>query len=168
MMDISSNMITATHKRFSNLIKNKELDFHITPFDQKIFKKQLVIKEQNCEDLSQYPDNFFDVIFGNFVIHLVENPDKMIKEVKRVLKPEGKIMFSVLADYENSSFFFVYQDLLMEFGKPQGEHRSIFHLGKQKNLETLLESKPFQIAQAKSEPNVNRLKSKKFNKIDIE
>ena len=38
-------------------------------------------------------------------------------------------MFSVCADFENSSYFFSYMDLFRTYGKPQGEFRSFFHLG---------------------------------------
>ena len=129
MMDISSGMIQATKERLSNLIKNNNLEFEIHDFDLKNREKKLIIKEQNAEDLSQYPDNCFDIVFGNLVLHLTESPEKMVREVYRVLKPGGRVMFSVLAEFEKSSFFFIYKNLFREYGKCEEEFRSIFHLG---------------------------------------
>jgi ubiquinone/menaquinone biosynthesis C-methylase UbiE len=137
MMDIANGMIQASKERLSTLIQNNTLNFEISEFDVNNRKNKLIIKEQNAEDLSQYPDNSFDIIFGNLVLHLTESPEKMVKEVYRVLKPGGKVMFSVLAEYERSSFFFIYKDILREYGKCEDDYRSIFHLGTEEIMKDL-------------------------------
>lgn len=48
------------------------------------------IKLGSIEDLS-YPENFFDVVTGfNFIEH-VPNPRKTLKEIRRILRPDGVI-----------------------------------------------------------------------------
>lgn len=43
----------------------------------------------NAENMHQFPDKSFDVIFGNGTLHHWENPVKIINEICRVLKPNG-------------------------------------------------------------------------------
>ncbi len=43
----------------------------------------------NAENMHQFPDNSFDVVFGNGTLHHWENPVKIINEICRVLKPNG-------------------------------------------------------------------------------
>lgn len=44
----------------------------------------------NAEDLS-FPDNSFDCVIANHVLHLVPNLDKVLAEIRRVLKPSGRL-----------------------------------------------------------------------------
>ena len=44
----------------------------------------------NVEKLP-FPDNSFDIVYGEAITALVPEPQKVIKEYKRVLKPNGKI-----------------------------------------------------------------------------
>ena len=133
LVDISTEMVKFTTDRLSQLIHERSLDFTIGELDLAQRDKRVFIQELNAEDLSCYPDECFDVVVGSLVIHLAENPERMLAEVKRVLKPYGRAMFSVLADYQESSFFSVKTDLMREFGD-QHEFRSIFHLENQELL----------------------------------
>jgi 2-polyprenyl-3-methyl-5-hydroxy-6-metoxy-1,4-benzoquinol methylase len=42
-----------------------------------------------------FDDNSFDIVWNNGVIEHYDNPDKMISEMKRVVKPNGKIILAV-------------------------------------------------------------------------
>ncbi len=50
----------------------------------------------NVENLSAFPDNSFDCVVSSFVLHIVENPEKMLAELERVCKPEGIIILTDL------------------------------------------------------------------------
>ncbi len=46
----------------------------------------------DVEDLP-YDDNFFDTVFARSIIHHLEQPEKGVEELVRVLKPGGRIIF---------------------------------------------------------------------------
>jgi ubiquinone/menaquinone biosynthesis C-methylase UbiE len=49
-----------------------------------------------------YPDAYFDAVYSFGVIHHIPDADKVVREIKRVLKPDGDFM---LALYRRWSFF---------------------------------------------------------------
>ena len=55
----------------------------------------------DCEfivgDMNSLPfeDNTFDFVYSSLVIHYSENPEKIYKEIYRVLKNEGQLLFSI-------------------------------------------------------------------------
>ena len=53
-------------------------------------KKNLYFKKQNVLNL-KFPDNNFDIVFCNGVLHHTSNRDKGIKELIRVCKPGGYV-----------------------------------------------------------------------------
>lgn len=57
------------------------------------FSENVRFKIENAEKLS-FPDNFFDAVISSNLIHHLENPFKVIDEMRRVLKPAGKIVIS--------------------------------------------------------------------------
>ncbi len=57
---------------------------------QKIPLTNIIFQTGNVENLP-FPDNSFDVVFGEAITALVPNPIKVLEEYKRVLKPNGKI-----------------------------------------------------------------------------
>ncbi len=46
-----------------------------------------------------FPDNTFDVVFSNGVIHHTPNTNQVIGEIRRVLKPGGKAIIMVYAEH---------------------------------------------------------------------
>ena len=48
-------------------------------------------------------DNKFDVVVAANVIHLLDEPDKAISELKRVCKPNGKIILPTYINYEKKN-----------------------------------------------------------------
>ncbi|MDD2482688.1 MAG: class I SAM-dependent methyltransferase [Candidatus Shapirobacteria bacterium] len=75
---------------------------------------------KNCEfiegDIRKLPikDNYFDIIFSFGVIEHFHNPEIILDELKRVLKPGGKIFFSVPNQY---SFHTLTRIILKGIGK---------------------------------------------------
>ncbi|MFW9895790.1 MAG: class I SAM-dependent methyltransferase [Candidatus Thorarchaeota archaeon] len=57
---------------------------------QKLNLKNILFQTGNVENLP-FPDNSFDIVFGEAITALVPSPIKVFKEYKRVLKPNGKI-----------------------------------------------------------------------------
>ncbi|MCZ6834204.1 MAG: class I SAM-dependent methyltransferase [Planctomycetota bacterium] len=41
-----------------------------------------------------FDDETFDVVIANYVVHHLEHPEKVFKEVSRVLKPNGRFVFA--------------------------------------------------------------------------
>ncbi len=74
-IDISPEMLKKAEKR-----KNLKGLSHV---------KEL--KEMSACTLD-YPDNYFDVVVGMYLITVVPNPNKVMKELRRVCKPGGEVM----------------------------------------------------------------------------
>ena len=54
-------------------------------------RKNITLKEMNVESLD-FPDNSFDYVLTSCVLCSVPNPVAALKEMRRVLKPTGKII----------------------------------------------------------------------------
>ena len=61
------------------------------------------------KSLKKFKNNFFDVIISNSALEHVENPFLILKECNRVLKPGGKIIFSL--PHEDLSYEFKENDI---------------------------------------------------------
>lgn len=88
-----------------NLLKNKFSDY-----------KNLNCIQGESENLP-IADNAVDYVFANMFLHHVENPFVAIKEMKRILKPGGKLVITDL-DEHNFEFLKTEQyDLWMGFDR---------------------------------------------------
>jgi len=56
-----------------------------------------------------FKNNFFDIIYSFGVIHHSKNTEEIIKEIKRILKPSGKIFIMI---YNRSSIFYLIEILI--------------------------------------------------------
>ena len=54
-----------------------------------------------------FPNNFFDAVIASNVLHLLFEPEKAMQEIKRVVKPKGKVIIPTYCHGENlrSHFF---------------------------------------------------------------
>jgi SAM-dependent methyltransferase len=57
---------------------------------------EIVVTEGDAEDMP-YPDGTFDAVVSSFGIHHVPRPQQALAECRRVLKPGGRIAFTVWA-----------------------------------------------------------------------
>jgi ubiquinone/menaquinone biosynthesis C-methylase UbiE len=96
---------------------------------KKMEGKEVEFMEANAENLP-FEDASFDRYAANFVLHLVTDPDRMLREARRVLRPGGLAAFSVWGRAENSPQFTVLSQVAAELGIQSGDKtRSNFHLG---------------------------------------
>jgi arsenite methyltransferase len=58
---------------------------------------QLEVGVGNAEDLSALSENSFDVVYLNSVIHWIADKPRVLNEIRRVLKPGGRVGFTTAA-----------------------------------------------------------------------
>jgi len=150
--DLTENFTSDTVSKLSYLEKNykdnylqalndiKTKNFEIETFDllEKVVmfeNLRTTVSLGDAENLpvDLYPDNNYDVVFSNFVLHLVETPEKMLQQAYRVLAPGGRAAFTVWGTRENSEFFTVPKKNMKKFEKfrlmvENSTTRSPFHL----------------------------------------
>ncbi|MGD8777501.1 MAG: class I SAM-dependent methyltransferase [Ignavibacteria bacterium] len=71
------------------------LDIGRTLIKKEGLEKQMVLLKGDAQNL-QYENNTFDVVINSFLLHIVEDPIKMLNEIDRVAKSEGKILITDL------------------------------------------------------------------------
>ena len=71
--DISAVMLSTASKRANGRYDN------------------LILAQMNAYDI-MLPDNSMDIVVENAMIHLVDEPEVVIKEISRVLKPDGMLV----------------------------------------------------------------------------
>ncbi len=84
---------------------NKVVGIDFSPENVKISKKRyprVEYKVMDCENL-KFKDNYFDEIYAMDVLEHVDNLGKVLKEVKRVLKPNGKFVVNI--PYHKSEYW---------------------------------------------------------------
>ena len=84
---------------------------------QKFEKLNTIVSIGNAEQLNSkmYPDNFYDVVLSNQVLHLVTNTESMLQEAYRVLSPGGRAAFTVWGSKEGSEYFTVMTNCMLKF-----------------------------------------------------
>ena len=127
---------------FINILKEKCCILHIAPEDfiYPLIKRNVQCdyytgdielgKAQNKIDLTmiQFQDSFFDYIIANHVLEHIKEIDKVFNEIKRVLKPSGKLIisFPVCKDIKTIEEICTLseEERLMQFG--QSDHVRLF------------------------------------------
>jgi len=85
----------------------------------------------DAENLT-FPDGSFDRCYAAYCLHLVSDPDKMLREVHRVLKPGSIAAFSVWGRKENCPQMTILNDIASSMGVSLVSAfatRTPFHLG---------------------------------------
>lgn len=77
----------------------------LQPYDPAL-TKGLSIKYANFEiDRFPFDDNSFDVVFSKSVIEHLHKPDNFLKEIRRVLKPGGRVII-MTPDWQTQRYVF--------------------------------------------------------------
>ena len=95
----------APEKAISNMFLNKKnVDYICIDLYPENFPHLPNCLKMNVLDL-KFPDNTFDFVISNHVIEHIENEEKFIEEITRVLKPDGKAIISAPCDYNLKETF---------------------------------------------------------------
>jgi demethylmenaquinone methyltransferase/2-methoxy-6-polyprenyl-1,4-benzoquinol methylase len=98
-IDFSSRMLDLAKKKYAQLMAKQRFSKRIAPID--------FILGDVCE--IPLPDNSVDVVTIGFGIRNVDDPIRCLNEVKRVLKPEGKLVVLEFGQPKLAGFSSVYQ-----------------------------------------------------------
>jgi ubiquinone/menaquinone biosynthesis C-methylase UbiE len=71
--------------------------------------------EVTSADSLPFPDSTFDAAISRFGIMFFPSPANGIREMLRVLKPEGKLAFAVWSNAERNPFFYVLSNIIGRF-----------------------------------------------------
>lgn len=135
-VDLSHFMVEKTKERLKPYIEKK--DSHI------------VVEERSCEDFNNIQNEYYDIILGNLVIHIVENPDNVFSGIKKSLKNDGHLFLSYLDSLKNSNFFLKYQEILNKYNLSNQNSRSIFYFAQENMIETFAKKYGFRIIEESS------------------
>lgn len=66
-------------------------EYRIDIARQKINDSNISLELGTSKDLNRYADNAFDTVYLNFVFHHIPDKDVVLKEIHRILRPNGKL-----------------------------------------------------------------------------
>ena len=120
-----------------DLFSNKRIE---EAAKEKIYKKITLYDG----DTIPYPDNSFDTIISNCVLEHIPNIGFSLKEIYRVLKPDGYFLTSVMADqWENNLFGSkIFGKVYLNYMRKTQVHHNLFSKEK---WQTYLEKTGFKI-----------------------
>lgn len=83
------------HSDFMGQVFNKTKHTYGIDSDKKAIAKNAIIKNKIVGSVNDMPfaDNFFDLIISAWTLEHLDDPREAFKEIYRVLKPKGKIVF---------------------------------------------------------------------------
>ncbi|CAI2376653.1 unnamed protein product [Moneuplotes crassus] len=134
--DLLDEMVSKIHQKYSDLsmisdkIKYTKLaqegkeEIDLCNFDD--FKNIYALRCSN-EDIP-IKDEQFDVYISNFSIHIVSDPEAMLREAHRLLKPEGTIGISLWKRRVESPFFKLFPEILRKNGGDISDDYSYFNM----------------------------------------
>ncbi len=109
-------------------------------------KLRLDVKQGELQDVG-FPDQFFDYIHMNNVLEHLRNPVGLLKEVRRIIKNDGRLFLSVPNGYNDSrNLIHFYQT---EFGPAKSPNGHIYFFPK-RTLLTLFNQIGFKIKNKKT------------------
>lgn len=90
--DLAIALVKANPEKITGIdISRGMLDVGQRKIDNKGLSQMITLEQADSEDLP-FQDNTFDIVTVAFGVRNFENLEKGIKEIRRVLKPEGKIL----------------------------------------------------------------------------
>jgi ubiquinone/menaquinone biosynthesis C-methylase UbiE len=147
-LDLSSNMLNSAYSKLTRYQSNLRPDImNIKILSQQQdniknehekYKINLELMEGDNENLGNFKNEQMDVVIANYSLHLVEKPEKMLKECSRVLKKDGIALFSIWGRPENSLQFTLVPNILKKHNIELPDQRSWFHISKINNLRKLV------------------------------
>ncbi|MFW6360022.1 MAG: class I SAM-dependent methyltransferase, partial [Chroococcales cyanobacterium] len=83
-------------------------------------EKQIVLETIDAKEMP-YSEQEFDIVISNSLVHHLPNPLPFLKEVKRVLKPNGAILIRDLLRPQNETLM---NQMVAEIGAEYDEHQA--------------------------------------------
>jgi len=118
-------------------------------------KKNIDIRQYFFDDKSPLPyeDNFFDFVVSGEIIEHIYDTDFFLEEIKRVLKPQGKLLISTpnLASLGRRAFLFFGVSPLIELSPNEPESVGHIRYFTFKTLKNLLKKHGFKIILSRSD-----------------
>jgi SAM-dependent methyltransferase len=142
MVDLSDKMVELSKKRVTLALSghslNDSLDRVIaTEINEGLLKNNNIeVVSKDCSDLSFIKSSSIDAYVSGLMFHLAPNPEDLVKEAARVVKPNGKFSFSVFGDKSKSLYFSMFDDLMTREGVMT--FRSKFHLNDEQKISKML------------------------------
>jgi ubiquinone/menaquinone biosynthesis C-methylase UbiE len=118
--------------------------------------------EGDAEDLVFFPDASFDAVTMNFGLLHLGRPERALSEAHRVLRPGGKLGFTVWAKPEESRGFGIVLGAIQKHGNtnaPIPAGPPFFHFSEAAECKRVLLEAGFAAPQVKTVPQVWRLES---------
>lgn len=97
----------------------------------KLSKDNVQLFHMNGESLL-FPNETFDYVILSHVIAVVEDPEKLLEEVYRVLKPNGRVF---ILNHFTPNNWVKYLDQMFESIAERFHFKSVFHISSVRNIE---------------------------------
>lgn len=144
---------------FLSLIENKDITlFGIEASDYAVkeaIKKGINVKQFFFDDKAEMPfdDNFFDIIVAGEIIEHIYDTDFFLKEIKRLLKPEGKLIISTpnIASLGRRLFLLVGKNPIIEISPNESDSSGHIRYFTFETLEGLLSKNGFRCLKRQSD-----------------
>ncbi|MDP2664322.1 MAG: methyltransferase domain-containing protein [bacterium] len=108
--------------RLYELFKERTIDYYGVDFSEELVgiagKRYPQFKFQVADALNlPFPDNFFDKVFGVAIFHHIPSKElrmRFLKEMKRVLKPEGRLIMTVWKFHETRDLLLIFKSTILK------------------------------------------------------
>jgi phosphatidylethanolamine/phosphatidyl-N-methylethanolamine N-methyltransferase len=98
---------------------------------RKYQRKNIQLIRMNGEALS-FPSEMFDYVILSHVLAVVQNPEKVLEEVHRVLKPQGKVF---ILNHFTPNNWLQYLDMFLIRISKRLHFKSVFHITALRNIQ---------------------------------
>ena len=104
-------------------------------------------KIKNIEKIDKIKKNQkFDIIISSLVLNNAENPSKIVKNLKKLLKKNGQLFISVLGPKKNCNYFSLFEEICFSHKiEKSSNFRSKHFLSKKSEIEKLFNFGDFKI-----------------------
>ena len=140
---------------YSEILAEKAGKLYVTDISQRMISvcrqrlghlNHVVIEQQDCFQLS-YPEKTFDAVVMANLLHVIPDPEKALRESRRVLKKNGTI---IIVSFTTQGMRFFHKigmicRYLRVFGKPPGSARTLTL----NSTRSLLESEGFLVKEVR-------------------